>query len=527
MRRLLPATAAMILIAGCSWHLHEPAAHLKPDWHHESWRVHCETARSHAPEPGLAPGMHHVRWIWAHDERGEEVLLEGELEDGFLVVRGLLTVGDARVSYRPPSMEWLRKRCMDTLRQRDDDAPLELAAVRAARHGENVDVTMLLPPSGPESNVVRRVVVFGDSLSDTGRLKRRLRVLPRPPYWLGRFSNGPVWLDYIEAHTDLVVQNHSYGGAAITHHDHVPGENLIDWVRESGQFFVSGSIEEQIDDYLDHELVERTLRRADETVFVIWAGGNDYISKEPITGVITTFLNAPGSEAGYEQVVDESIAALSEQVRRLYMAGARKFTLIDLPDLGDTPIVLQNESYLPASALGSETGRRLELALRLSELTDYHNQALAGAIERLRGTSPAIEILALDATLYAMATHESMPWPADGDRFDLGFSLAAQREVLSYGEQTRSFHHACYSGKFLGTSDDQEVCENQTTAFFWDVIHPTTFAHCWQAWLFERALVDAGWITGLSSPDTHRAWCRRVSEHVRGVEASGWMFLNE
>lgn len=39
-----------------------------------------------------------------------------------------------------------------------------------------------------------RIVMFGDSLSDTGKMYGKMRgYLPSsPPYYQGRFSNGPV-----------------------------------------------------------------------------------------------------------------------------------------------------------------------------------------------------------------------------------------------------------------------------------------------------------------------------------------------
>lgn len=43
-----------------------------------------------------------------------------------------------------------------------------------------------------------RIVAFGDSLSDIGNFYRLTGgVLPPPPYDNGRFSNGPLWIEYL------------------------------------------------------------------------------------------------------------------------------------------------------------------------------------------------------------------------------------------------------------------------------------------------------------------------------------------
>jgi phospholipase/lecithinase/hemolysin len=516
--------AFVLACAGCSAQLHEPAPHLDANWGHRTWRVHCESARSHAPAAAAAPGADHERWIWAQDEAGREIELLGGLEDGFFAVRGVFSVDDTRAWDTPPTPAWLRDRCLDTLRQRGDGEPLELGRITAARHGEGVDAPILFPADGAPTGTIRRVVVFGDSLSDTGLLKRRLRVFPGEPYWLGRFSNGPVWVDYLEAATGLAIQNHSYGGAAITRHEPLPHEGLLDRLRDRGQFFVSGSIEHQIDDYLSHELTGGRLLRADETAFVIWAGANEYISKEPISSVITTFLNEPDHEEGYRRIADEAIAALEGQVRRLHGAGARRFLLPNLPDLGHTPIVLQNEGYLPAEPVDSEEGRRLELSRRLSALTAYHNDGLSHAAERLRSSLPEVEIVELDAAGLLTAVVEGRPRLPGGEPFDFGFDLESQRVELSYESRTRVLHHPCYTGRYMGTKDSHKVCGNESTALFWDVVHPSSYTHCWQAWFFESVFVDAGWIEDAGSPEEHRAWCRTVSERTRGIRTTRWMY---
>ncbi|KAG2437168.1 hypothetical protein HXX76_005832 [Chlamydomonas incerta] len=61
------------------------------------------------------------------------------------------------------------------------------------------------------------LAVFGDSLSDTGNTFRAAGVPQADLYYQGRYSNGPVWIDYLSAAvantTQLTVRNYAYGGA--------------------------------------------------------------------------------------------------------------------------------------------------------------------------------------------------------------------------------------------------------------------------------------------------------------------------
>ncbi len=62
---------------------------------------------------------------------------------------------------------------------------------------------------------VEHVVVFGDSLSDTGNLYAATGggVPPDPPYWQGRASNGPLWSELLAADLGAALTNNAINGA--------------------------------------------------------------------------------------------------------------------------------------------------------------------------------------------------------------------------------------------------------------------------------------------------------------------------
>lgn len=129
-------TIALLQTALLQWH--DPAPDLSPARQDQPWLVHCETAESHAPDEEAAPGVQRTRWLWATDSQGNALLLDGHLEDGFLAVRGIRQAGN---TLAPTSLPALRQSCLDTLRQRNSDTPLELGKVRAARQGEGIVLT--------------------------------------------------------------------------------------------------------------------------------------------------------------------------------------------------------------------------------------------------------------------------------------------------------------------------------------------------------------------------------------------------
>jgi hypothetical protein len=175
-----------------------------------------------------------------------------------------------------------REACLDSISRIEGSKQLMLGWVMAARARDHI------PPVYPEEmtsgDKVTRVVIFGDSLTDTGRLKQRLRIFPLKPYWIGRFSSGPVWPEYLAMATGMGVQNLAYGGASAADPDALPGERLLGRARQVGQFFVSGTIELQISDYLERTLRDGKIERADTTAFLIWAGRTTISPRNPSAG---------------------------------------------------------------------------------------------------------------------------------------------------------------------------------------------------------------------------------------------------
>ena len=200
------------------------------------------------------------------------------------------------------------------------------------------------------------VQAFGDSLTDNGNLYALTRsVFPvpaSPPYFAGRFSNGPVWVEQLMPRLGLpagALDDRAFGGAE-TGLGPGPAPGVLAQV---GQAVAFGP------------------RPGPSTLVVVWGGANDYRNR----GRSTT------DPAG---LVDGAVNNLRQSLELLIAAGARQILVPNVPNLGDTPEGREQEASMPGTAA------------RLNGIIAGHNAALAQAVERLRQASPGVRITVLD-----------------------------------------------------------------------------------------------------------------------------------
>ena len=146
------------------------------------------------------------------------------------------------------------------------------------------------------------IVAFGDSMTDTGNVFQLTGELdpPSPPYFEGRFSNGPVWVEYLADRLQLPRptpsltggSNFAYGGAQTG-----PGIELRDGIELP-------RVGSQIVEFL-----AQGGKLSDDTLVVVWAGFND--RRRRISN-------------------EEIVANLSDHVRMLHANGGQRFVLANL-----------------------------------------------------------------------------------------------------------------------------------------------------------------------------------------------------
>ncbi|KAJ3108363.1 hypothetical protein HDU97_001488 [Phlyctochytrium planicorne] len=122
---------------------------------------------------------------------------------------------------------------------------------------------------------IKRIVVYGDSMSDNGNSYALLSSLgtpkPAPPYYKGRFTNGPNYVDYFARLRRVLLKNYAFGGATTS--DKVLKGFLGDY--QSGNYVPMPGVDTQIVTYLKTRGSKIDRKKANSTLHIIWAGGND------------------------------------------------------------------------------------------------------------------------------------------------------------------------------------------------------------------------------------------------------------
>lgn len=183
-----------------------------------------------------------------------------------------------------------------------------------------------------------KIVFFGDSLSDNGNFySGDWGYIPKsPPYFKGRFSNGPVWTENVANYFEKEgVQSVNFALAGETAIFHNPVKGYLPY-----------SLAASVDSYLVHTFWQDR----SQTLFILWVGANDYL---PGVAVIDAFTS-------------DVVRNIKYAVEQLIYHGGRYFLVLNLPDVGKTPY-----------------GKR-DLAENLNALVTMHNAKLNTIIAELQ-----------------------------------------------------------------------------------------------------------------------------------------------
>ncbi|KTD15264.1 GDSL family lysophospholipase PlaA [Legionella hackeliae] len=266
---------------------------------------------------------------------------------------------------------------------------------------------------------VNNIVVFGDSLSDNGNLYEYMKqkIPQSPPYYKGRFTNGPVWVEHLASSYFPNPAGHffdyAFGGAGIS---------------EDAEDDVLFTLKKEIDTYfLAHQ------DKADEnSLFVIWIGANNYL----------------GIPDEMDKTVAEVNRGITNGLQRLANAGAKHFLIVNLPDLGKTPI---------AHAFESED--------KLSYLANRHNEQLLASINNLKQSYPDAQWLLFDVN---QTLNDLVVYP---EKYGFNNITDTCYEAMVDKPSHRAVLHMAAQIK---PKNEADVCEG---FLFFDPVHPTAPAH--------------------------------------------------
>jgi phospholipase/lecithinase/hemolysin len=260
----------------------------------------------------------------------------------------------------------------------DSGATLEIAADGSFSYDPSTSQVLSALPTGdsavdsfaytlaPEFS---NVFVFGDSLSDQGQLFAATGGLFPPfPYFEGRISNGPVWIESLAPRLGLsttLANNFAVAGAATSDANY--------------NELILGTDLPGLSDQLNYFLQGLGGQPADpEALYVVWAGANDF------------FL--PFDPTRPDLVITEAVTNLATTVATLHAVGAQHIAVLNLSDMGLTPYAL---------ATGQSAG--------FTALSAGFNGALAGTLSQLGAPVTLVDLfttsqqIAADPAAYGLS----------------------------------------------------------------------------------------------------------------------------
>ncbi|MBD0362081.1 MAG: SGNH/GDSL hydrolase family protein [Coleofasciculus sp. C3-bin4] len=278
-----------------------------------------------------------------------------------------------------------------------------------------------------------QLFVFGDSLSDTGNafiatgglVNPTQATPPSPPYFPGRFSNGPIWVDTLAQKLNVNLTPF----LALSSPDPTASINFAVGGATTGEFnafvpsppFPPSGLQAQIKTFTS--LKAAGLPADSNALYTVLAGGNDLISGS---------IDPSGS-----------VNNVSKAVTSLYNAGARNILVGNLFDFGKTPRALGFDPLNPVVPGTAQLG---------TLFTNGFNNGLAQTLGGLNQSLPGINLISLDINSVINNAIE---------------------ESKNSGSPFTNVTQACLFDPSCISSNPVE----QNQYLWWDGIHPTAGGH--------------------------------------------------
>ena len=161
--------------------------------------------------------------------------------------------------------------------------------------------------SASQPNGIGKLIVFGDSASDNQNLySGTQQLMPYHGSWfLGHFTNGKVWNEYLADNLNIPNYNWAVAGAAADDYLVIPG------------------LEGQVDSYLGY-MQSAPNYQPEKSLFTMFIGGNDLVN--------------------YERSVASILANERAALIKLIDSGARNILVLNLPAFDRAPVFVDSNS---------------------------------------------------------------------------------------------------------------------------------------------------------------------------------------
>jgi phospholipase/lecithinase/hemolysin len=297
-----------------------------------------------------------------------------------------------------------------------------------------ISVLVLCLSTMVSATTLTNVVVFGDSLSDNGNFFEYMKhQLPMdPPYYRGRFTNGPVWVElltesFYHRNASSHLLDYAYAGAAVLNDD---DETPLTLRNEVSSYLLSH--QDQADP---------------NSLYVVWIGANNYLA-----------LPEDG-----EQTVREVNDGIKASLQHLIDRGAKYFLVLNMPDLGRTP-----------------GARDYDAVAALTNMAERHNELLVATIDAMKTANPSVQFVSFDVK---SALDEMLTRPQA-----YGFTNVTDTCYES-AAQGLSLHGGLAIAAHIKVKATPNACDGY---LFFDPVHPTVMAHRIMAERTRAMLDDAG-----------------------------------
>lgn len=316
-------------------------------------------------------------------------------------------------------------------------------------------------------------------------------ILPGKPYWNSRFSNGRVWSEYlaqmlsIQKNDDDGYTNMAFGGGWASTYDYqLTVWNLIRHPLGTIKTLIVGklippSLGLTVQGYLmaHHQL-------NNQTVYFVFSGSNDYLN-------FLLFEDNYNSTI-MSNYVSNVIEGISSAVLKLERAGAKRFVIMGIPQLGETPRFINTKD------------REV-----INVATELHNTRLASRVEEWKILYPNADFLFIDTAQQlskASANHVQYGFSNLTEAcIDVKFPMFS---AFSHSQFAKNFvlHYAqvlTYKDKsFLTGERNYSTCDAPEHYIFWDEIHPSTRVHNYLAFEVCAAMKEHGYSVTCEMPDS-------------------------